>query len=178
MNKKSKIKILCIFITFGLCFPLHYLYDLFPNFISSIFLPVNESIWEHMKLIFTSYLICEIIECFILRRKKIMVNNYYLQLLIVPIIGIIIYLILFLPLYNIFGENLFISLTLLFIIICLEHYLSIKLFNKANYKYEKKLGIIGIIIVYAIFTYLTYYPFNTLLFYDTINKGYGIISSN
>ena len=54
MNLK-KYKILSVFIIFLLMFPLHYVYDKFPNSLTSIFCPVNESIWEHLKLIFTSF---------------------------------------------------------------------------------------------------------------------------
>ena len=30
----------------------HFLYDLFPNPLTAIFAPVNESVWEHLKLLF------------------------------------------------------------------------------------------------------------------------------
>ena len=32
--------------------PLHFLYDWFPNPVTALFSPVNESLWEHGKLIF------------------------------------------------------------------------------------------------------------------------------
>ncbi len=38
----------------GAC--LHFLYDLFPNAVTAIISPVNESIWEHLKLIYWPYL--------------------------------------------------------------------------------------------------------------------------
>lgn len=31
---------------------LHYLYDISPNLISALLAPVNESVWEHLKLLF------------------------------------------------------------------------------------------------------------------------------
>ena len=43
-----KIKTAKIIATFGiffLCFPFHFLYDLLPNSLFSIFFPVNESIF-------------------------------------------------------------------------------------------------------------------------------------
>ena len=169
-----KIKLFSIIITFVLCFPLHFVFDFFPIKIVTPFVPVNESIWEHMKLIFTSFVISNFIEDYLLRNKNIYINNKYLQMFISPIIGIIIYLIIFIPLYNNFGENLFISLFLLFIVIIIEHIISYYIYNFKDIKYEKLIGIIGLIIVYIIFYILTYYPIKTPLFFDELNQNYGI----
>ena len=111
------VKILGIFLVFLLCFPLHFIYDWWPNSLFSIFAPVNESIWEHMKLIFTSYVFYGIFDYLLLKKNKLNFNNFVFQLFIVPIIGIILYLIIFIPLYDNFGENMIISIGLLFIII-------------------------------------------------------------
>ena len=35
---------------------LHFLYDLLPGFVTALFSPVQESIWEHLKLIYWPYL--------------------------------------------------------------------------------------------------------------------------
>lgn len=173
MNLK-KVKIISVFLVFALCFPFHFLYDLFPNFIFSIFLPVNESIWEHMKLIYTSFLLYGIIEFLILKRKNIVVNNYVFQLFLVPLIGIILYLLIYLPLYNLFGENMIISITLLFMIIVIEELISFFLLQSRSIKYGRIIGVFGIIIMYIVFVYLTYNPIHNYIFYDTLNKGYGL----
>ena len=60
-----KLKILKIFgiiLAFFLCFPLHFLYDKLPCFITSIIAPVNESIWEHMKILFGSIIISGVVK--------------------------------------------------------------------------------------------------------------------
>ena len=31
---------------------LHFLYDLWPNPLTAVFAPVNESVWEHLKLLY------------------------------------------------------------------------------------------------------------------------------
>ena len=111
----KKIKILITIIIFILSFPIHFIYNIFPNFITSILTPVNESIWEHMKLIITSNLIFGIIEYFIYKKKEIKVNNFLLSYALSSIIGIIIYLIIYLPIDNIFGHNLIIAIILLLI---------------------------------------------------------------
>ena len=54
--------------TIILSFVFHFVYDLIPNFVTSIFFPVNESIWEHMKLLYTSILVYGIIDYFLARK--------------------------------------------------------------------------------------------------------------
>ena len=50
-----------------------------------------------------------------------------------------------------------------------------------NYKkisHSNDVGILIIIIIYLAFGYLTYHPPKINLFYDYMNKGYGIIKSS
>ena len=74
----KNIKIIGVFIIFLLCFPLHFLYDWLPNSLFSIFLPVNESIWEHMKMIYTSFVLYGIIDYFWLKKDN-KFNNFLFQ---------------------------------------------------------------------------------------------------
>lgn len=168
------VKILGTFIIFFLCFPIHFLYDWLPNSLFSIFFPVNESIWEHMKLIYTSFVIYGIIDYIILIKNKINFNNFLLQLFIIPIIGIILYLLIFIPIYNMIGENMVVSIGLLFVIIIIEQILSYYLLNYKPIKYQNIIGIIGIIVVYIILGYLTYKPIENYIFFDQKDSKYGI----
>ena len=118
MNTK-KLKIIMTIIIFLLAFPFHFFYDKFSNFIFSIFFPVNESIWEHMKLLFTSIIFSGVIEYIIIKKKDVKVNNYLLSLFIPAILSIPIYLIIFLPIYYKIGENFIITITIMFITILL-----------------------------------------------------------
>ncbi len=170
MNIK-KYKIIGVFAVFLLCFLFHFMYEWIPNIITSLFFPVNESIWEHMKLLFIPYVFYLIIEYFILHKKE---NNFYIQLFFVPIIGILIYLTIFLPIYNIIGENMFVSLTILFITIVIEEFISYKLATYEEIKYQGVIGIVGVFPIFNIFVYLTYFPNKTYLFYDTVKHIYGI----
>ena len=45
---------------------LHFLYDLWPNALSAVFSPVNESVWEHLKLLYWPFLAA----AFVLADKK------------------------------------------------------------------------------------------------------------
>jgi len=169
----KKIKIIGIFIIFAFSFGLHFLYELLPNPLFSIFVPVNESIWEHMKIIYTSYLLYGIIDYFWLKKDN-KFNNFLLQLFLVPLMGIILYLIIYIPLYNMFGENMVISILLLFLVIVTEQLISYYILNKENFKYQSIIGITGIIAMYILFGYLTYKPIENYIFFDNKDNKYGI----
>jgi hypothetical protein len=177
MNLK-KIKIISVIGTFMLCFLTHFLYDIFPNSLFSIFFPVNESIWEHMKMLFTSILIFGIIEYFLLNKFKIKVNNYLFSLFLKAFLSIPIYLVMFLPFYYKFGEKMIVIFIMMIITFIIIEIISIKILEFKQIKYLNIISIILIIISYIIFGYLTYHPFKTHLFLDTENEKYGINDYN
>lgn len=172
MNLKA-IKIIGFFVIFLLCFPFHFLYDWLPNSLFSIFFPVNESIWEHMKLIYTSFVFYGIFDYILLRKNKINFNNFLIQLFLIPIIAIFIYLIIFIPIYKMIGENMIVSIGLLAVVILIEQIFSYFILQYKEIKYQNIIGIIGIILVYIIFGYLTYKPIENYIFYDTVKDKYG-----
>ncbi len=173
MNLKA-IKIIGFFVIFLLCFPFHFLYDWLPNSLFSIFFPINESIWEHMKLIYTSFVFYGIFDYLLLKKNKIVFNNFLIQLFLIPIIAIFIYLIIFIPIYKIIGENMIVSIGLLAIVILIEQILSYFILQYKEIKYQNIIGIIGIILIYIIFGYLTYKPIENYIFYDIVKDKYGI----
>ena len=69
---------------------------------------------------------------------------------------------------------MFISIGVLLLIIGFEEVLSYYTLIREKIPYEQFIGIIGIILVYIIFTYLTYNPFKNELFYDIKEEKYGI----
>lgn len=153
MNKK-KLKILGIILAFGLCFPLHFLYDKFPSFITSIFAPVNESILEHMKILFGSIILSGVIQKIIILIKKEKINNICFSNFIAAISSIPIFLIMFLPIYSIIGENMIITIILMLVAIIISEIISYIIMNKKDFKLEK-ITIIFVIFVYVIFMLLT-----------------------
>ena len=128
-----------------------------------------------MKLLFLPFVLYTFIE-YLLLRKKEKINNIYLQLFVIPIIGIIIYLIIFVPIYSLIGENMILSIGLLFIVICIEQFLSYKLSLREPIIYQKAIGYVGIIIMIVLFAYLTYNPLYNDLFLDKKENTYGIIN--
>lgn len=170
----KRIKIIGIFVIFGLSFICHFLYNWLPNSIFSILFPVNESIWEHMKLIVTPVLIFSLIEYIIYRKKGMSFNNFILSYSISMILGIIIYLIIYLPINKIFGHNAIVAIGLLLVTFVIIEIISYQIMNYKEIKYEKIIGLGMIVLIYIIFGYLTYNPIEIDLFYDTQKNIYGI----
>ena len=104
MNLK-KIKILGVVIITILSFISHFAYDIFPNIIFSFIFPVNESIWEHMKILFTSTLIYSLIEYILLKKYNITYNNLPFNTYFIPLMQIPLYLVIYIPLYKLLGES-------------------------------------------------------------------------
>jgi len=176
MNLK-KIKIIGAIGIFLLCFLTHYIYEWFQNDLFAIFFPVNESIWEHMKMLFTSILLYSIIEYLLLHYYKMEYNNFLWAVFIMAFMSIIIFLTLYMPIHYIIGYSFIASLIILFITTCI-----VQLIGYYVLKYYKNnikmIPIILISICYIIFGYLTYYPPKTELFYDQKNEKYGINNYN
>ncbi len=88
---------------------------------------------------------------------------------------VIVYLIIYLPLYDVIGESMIISIGLLIIIIVLA-----ELFSYYLLKIERqdsplnKASIVLITLGYLVFASLTFNPIKNYIFYDTHHHKYGI----
>ena len=127
-----------------------------------------------MKILFTATLLYSFIDKIILKKLNVNYNNYCLQLFISAFISIPIYLIIYLPIYNFIGENMFVSIFLLLIVYIIMQYISYKIMQKKETKIPNYIFSILIILTYIIFIYLTYNPPQNYIFYDSENEIYGI----
>ncbi len=173
MNLK-KLKLISVIGIFILAFPIHFIYELFPNNIFSIFFPVNESIWEHMKMLFTCFIIWGFIEYVIAQKFNLLYHNFIFSSFFSAIISIPIFLVLYLPFHYTIGHNMIITLTIMFITICIVEYLSFLILKTDEIKYINIISLILIVITYIVFGYLTYFPIRNDLFYDNEDNKYGI----
>ena len=172
MLKKTRIyAVIGIFIISFIC---HFAFDIIPNILFSIFFPINESIWEHMKILFTATLLYSIIDKIIIKKYNVQCNNYNLQLFVSAFFSIPIYLILYLPIYNIINENIYVSIGLMLLVYIIMQYISYKIMQKKEINIPNCLFTILIILTYIVFTYLTYNPPENYLFYDITTESYGI----
>lgn len=173
MNLK-KLKLLSVIGIFLTNFLSHYVYKFFPNNITAIFFPVNESIWEHMKMLYTSIIIYSFIELIILKKANLLYHNFLFMVLFSSILIIPIFLSLYLPFYKMLGENLAITIFIMFISICIIEFLSYFILKNKKIPNLTIFSLMLIIISYIIFGYLTYFPLETELFIDKVENKYGI----
>ena len=144
------------------------------SILEKIFFPINESIWEHMKLLVTPVLIFSLIEYIIYNKKDISYNNFIFSYSISMLIGIISYLVIYLPIHYIFGHSSIFAIILLFFIFMIIEIISYYIMRYRNIRYGNIIGLGIIIVMYIIFGYLTYYPIEIDLFYDDSKNVYGI----
>jgi len=152
---------------------LHFVYQLSSySEIVAFFAPVNESVWEHLKLGFWPLFIFMIIEYFFLNK---LVRNFFLAKFIGVLameftIIIIFYSYTGLTKNNIFVIDIssFILGTIICGLICLKFY---QLKFKIDYN---PLGAIGLILIALTFMVLTLYPPKVPIFFDTTVNQYGI----
>lgn len=172
MNKKVLfINTIIIFLSL---FLFHNIYNLFPNFLTSFLFPVNESLFEHLKLMFTSEIIISLITLLILKLKNIKFSNYILGLLIGVIVTISLFFLIYLPIYNRYGENLILTMTIYLITLIVGNII-FYLISKRKHNYLiNSISLVIIIVITGILGYLTYNPVKTPFFFDPINKIYGI----
>lgn len=170
----KKIKIASVIFAFLLSFIWHFGYDLLPSNFFALFFPVNESIFEHMKIIFYTLLISSLLELILYNKYKININNFYISTMFKSFGGIVLYLIIYIPLYLIFKENMFISISLLLITYIFIEYLSSKILMSKE-ENIKILPIIIISLVAILLAILTFYPLHNFLFFDYSKFGYGIL---
>lgn len=169
--KKLKLIDMFLFMIFACLF--HNIYKILPSTLTSLFFPVNESIFEHMKLIIISYVFIFIFDSIIIKLYKLKAKNNLLNLSLVILINISLFLIFYLPIFFSIGENLFVTLLLLFTTNLITEIISFYILTKIK-KEVLVLPIIIIIVIFSITTYLTYYPPKNIIFFDTENMYYGL----
>lgn len=181
MNLKliKKLQIISIIFSVILGTLLHFTFELFSNnlFIAS-FSAVNESVWEHLKLVFFPMFIFAIIEYFLLKNYNNK-NNYIFSKTVAIVFACLFITIFFFTYTGIIGTNYFIIdiFSFLFAIIFGE-FICYKLLienNKIN-NIIKYICIFILLILLFIFIIFTYFPPKINYFKDSVKNDYGIIS--
>lgn len=168
--KKRKYILISSILIFLLNFPIHFMFDIFENDIIAVFFPVNESIFQHMKMIYTCFFIFYFILFIVRRRFKY--NNIFLANLISSLSCIGFFLIIYIPIYFRFGENMIFTFILLFIAILFGQYISSYIIQEKQYSYIDFISIILLLILLIVNGYLTYYPIKNFLFWDPEHETY------
>lgn len=107
----------------GLAVIFHYLYDWTDLRIISYFVPINESIWEHLKLAFYPGIFVLIIELFIVNNKK----RLFISSMIALVLEMVFIIISYYTITGIIGRNID-AINIILMIIGIILYLYFRLF--------------------------------------------------
>jgi len=177
MRYKNNKKIVIInTIAIFLCmFLFSNIYNWLPNFLTAALFPVNESLFEHLKLMYVTFVLVSLITFIVLKVKKNKINNYFLATLVSVILNILLFFLIYLPLYNRFGENLVMTMGLYLITLIISEYVFYKI--TTEFKHQDLFNAISLILLPAIWCLLIYFTFNPIkndFFFDPIEEKYGI----
>lgn len=162
-----------VLLLFASSFLFHFLYQWFPCPFTLFFAPVNESIWEHMKLISSAILLVGILEYAFSIFRRITISNFFLSLCLSSYFGISFYLLCYLLFPSLYHSMPYIFLLLLLTVIGIERFSSwIRTWKPV--RYTDQIGMIGLCLLLITFGYLTYHPLHNALFFDTEQEKYGL----
>lgn len=153
---------------------LHFGYDFSgKNKIVGIFSPVNESVFEHSKLLLTPLILFWTIGYFFLN-DSVNINNYFLAMLVSAFTSITIMICFYYTYKEFIGNSyLWVDIFDLFLSFFIGQIV-------ANHFYVNAKGvpflisILITVVIFVLYVYLTFKPFKTPFFYDEKNKIYGI----
>ncbi|MBR2013030.1 MAG: hypothetical protein IJ995_02310 [Clostridia bacterium] len=155
---------------------LHYLYDwLGQNPLIALISAVNESTWEHMKLLFFPMFLFALLQAHFWKERP---QNFWCIKLYGILIGLALIPIIFYTFNGVFGKSPdWYNITIFFQASAIAY-----LAETALFKSEKdgccaaKLALIALLAIAALFAAFTFFPPNIPLFRDPITMQYGIIS--
>lgn len=160
-----------IFVCFAGVF-LHFLFDLSgENMVVATFSAVNESIWEHMKLLFFPMFIFTFAEKRCVGKTQ---DNFYCVKLAGIVFGTVLIPVLYYTLNGIFGTTPdWVNIFIFFLAAALGFFLEKRLFDKKMNCNSSKLSVLVLIIIAVSFAVFTFYPPCFPLFEDSVTKTYG-----
>ena len=177
MEKKKilRFQIFSVIFTWILGTILHFLYEWSgDNKIIASFSAVNESTWEHLKLVFFPMLITTIIGFWIIGKDN---KKFWCAKTIGIILAMSFIIVFFYTYTGIIGTNFAIlDIGSFFVAVILGEYAAYKIMTNEEYKLKcnKKIAVIGLICILLCFIIFTYLPPHIGLFKDPISNGYGI----
>lgn len=151
----------------------HFLYQWIHFKIIASFSAVNESTWEHMKLLFIPSLLFAFIQSFYAKNDF---KAYWVVKLIGIIVGTLLIPILFYTLSGTFGRlPAIINIAIFFISVFSQYLIEFFLFNRFKFNYYAKcVSILVLVIILVLFVVFSYYPPRIPLFLDPLTNSYGV----
>lgn len=151
----------------------HFLYDISgQNMLVGKFFPVNESIWEHLKLLFFPYVIFSVAEWFCVGKGF---KSFAFSKLIGVLSGMLFTVVFYYAYSGILGKNIdFVNILIFFVAVAISFIVSFRLIKNGNFNVNFKVITIGIFILIALlFVLFTTNPPEINLFKDPVSGQYG-----
>ena len=175
MNKTviKNYQIISIVFTFILGSLLHFTYNISSqNSTVAFFSSINESVWEHLKLVFFPMAITTIIGSFYFIKNA---PNFLCSKTIGLLTSMCFTIIFFYTYTGVLGNNIaFIDISSFFIATLLGEYVGYKLIL-SKFNCNNKVSIIVLLALFISFLVFTYFTPNIGIFKDPITGQYGII---
>ena len=174
MNYKTYCKIGAVF-TIILGTILHFAYDISENsdFVA-IFSAVNESTWEHLKLLFFPVMIYAIAEYFIYGKN---LPNFWASKVISLLLGMLTIIVVFYTYTGVFnGSNSIVNIILFIVSAVFTYWLNFKFLENEYFNSPalNKIAVLTAIILFLMFWVYTFYTPLFNIFKDPVTNGYGI----
>ncbi len=175
IQKLERAQIIAIVVSIILGTILHFLYKWTgANPIIASFSAVNESVWEHLKLVFFPMTLVGIIEYLFIKEK---VHNYIEAKTIGIFSSICFIIVTFFTYTGIIGTNFLILDILIFILsIILGEYIALRLMKRKDESDQKTKLLASAILIFLLVSFVicTYIPPEVNLFRDPVKENYGI----
>ena len=174
-SKVLKAEIIVILVCWILGTLLHFIYQWTgENKIIASFSAVNESVWEHLKLVFYPMLLAGIVEYFFIKK----ITNNYIEAKAIGIFGAISFIVVtFFTYTGILGTNIFLIDILIFLSsIILGEWISYILMKRKNESTVQSKILAGIILICLLISFIvcTYIPPEVNLFRDVTTGQFGV----
>ncbi len=152
---------------------LHFLYDWTNSVIAALFSGINESTWEHMKLLFFPMLLFAIVQGFLFGKEY---ENFWCIKLKGTLLGLLMIPVLFYTLQGVFGTTPdWVNIAIFFVAAAVGFVYETRLFHRGSMpcKYEKASIIVFCLIAIAFWVF-TFMPPKIPLFKDPLDGSYGL----
>ena len=153
---------------------LHFLYDWTNNTIMALFSGVNESVWEHMKILFFPMFIFALIQSKFFAKQY---NNFWVSKLFGIFAGLLTIPLLYYTYKGALGVSAdWFNILIYYIAAAISYLLEIKLL-KSNKKFcfSSNIGLLFLCLLALLFMIFTFTPPRIPLFQDPLTKLYGLV---
>ncbi len=155
---------------------LHFLYDWTnKSIVVAPFSGVNESTWEHMKLLFFPMLLFAIVQSFFFKDVK----EFWCIKLYGTLLGLTLIPTIFYTYNGVFGQSPdWINIAIFFLSGALAYYFEYRLFESKTVKCQKpRRTLLALCLIGVLFVIFTFNPPEIALFRDPVSNLYGILPS-